>query len=62
MITLFLNGATYQIKEELKADGFRWNPNKKAWYKSYSENEPNYVKNLAEAFEATGDIWCEIVM
>lgn len=52
----------YHIKEELKADGYRWNPTIKAWYKRYNANETAYTKNLAEAFEADGSgIWCEVV-
>lgn len=50
MITLTLTGKTYGIKEELKADGFRWNPKAKAWVKSYDNSEKERVERLADAW------------
>ena len=59
-IILSLTGKTFEIKEQLKADGYRWNPENKAWSKSFADNEPEYVKNLAESFEADGKITATI--
>lgn len=65
MLELRLFGNTYEIKEELKASKFRWNAEKKCWYKRFDLNEKGigreYVKNLADAFEADGTIGCEII-
>ena len=64
MVVIYLSGNTYGIKEELKADGFRWSPDDKAWYKNFFLDEPNisveYVKNLAYAFETTDGVYAEI--
>ena len=35
LLILWLTGNTYPIKEELKADGFRWDSNSKAWAKTF---------------------------
>ena len=63
MLILYLSGNTYPIKEELKADGFRWEPESKAWAKRFwLEDEGvsfEYVKNLAFAFETNG-VYAEI--
>ena len=56
MITLTLTGKTYGIKEELKADGFRWNPKAKAWVKSYDNSEKERVERLADAWLDCGVI------
>ena len=54
MITLTLQGNTYGIKEELKASGFRWNPNTKAWYKDFEDSDKDRAERLAEAYIANG--------
>lgn len=64
MVVLYLSGNTYGIKESLKADGFRWSPDDKAWYKNFFLDEPNicleYVKNLACSFETIDGVYAEI--
>lgn len=54
MITLTLTGKTYGIKEELKADGFRWNAKAKAWAKDYDDSEQENVTRLADAWLDNG--------
>ena len=54
MITLTLTGNTFSIKEELKASGFRWNPNAKVWYKSFDDSELDRVDRLSRAYIANG--------
>lgn len=54
MIKLTLLGKTYGIKEELKAQGFRWDSTNKAWYKLFDENESDRVERLAEAYKDNG--------
>lgn len=39
MKKITLSGNTFSIKEELKAKGFRWNPQIKVWYKIVEEAE-----------------------
>ena len=39
MIRLTITGNTYHIKEQLKADGFRWNANNKSWGKLFNTQE-----------------------
>ena len=60
MIILYLYGETYEIKEELKSDGFKWDNCDRVWYKNFESNELEYVKNLAEAFETTDGVIAEI--
>lgn len=64
LIILYVHGETYQIKGELKADGFRWDSSDKVWYKNFYPAEKGigleYVKNLAVAMETTDGVWCEI--
>lgn len=60
MIVLRLYGNTYPIKNELKASKFRWDPNKKCWWKNFNNDEHDYVKNLAEAYENGSGIYAEI--
>ena len=61
---LYVCGDTYDIKEELKADGFKWDAQDKVWYKNFNLNEEGigveYVKHLAEAMETTDGVWCEV--
>lgn len=52
----------FEIKESLKADGYRWNPTIKAWYKRFNADESAYTKHLVESLEADGSsVWCEVV-
>lgn len=60
VIFLRLFGETYPIKEELKSDGFRWNPDSKCWYKRFSTREVEYARNLGEAFETTDGVWYDL--
>lgn len=64
LVILYLSGNTFPIKEELKADKFRWSQEDKCWYKNFFLDEPGisveYVKNLAEAFETTDGVYAEI--
>jgi len=39
MIRLTITGNTFNIKEQLKADGFRWNPNNKSWGKVFDTQD-----------------------
>ena len=54
MITLTLAGKTYSIKEELKAEGFRWNPTSKVWQKNFDDSESDRVERLANAYIDNG--------
>lgn len=64
MMVLRIYGNTFGIKEELKADKFRWDSYEKCWWKNFNLNEKGiseeYVKNLAEAFETEDGVTCEI--
>lgn len=64
LIIMYLSGNTYPIKEELKADGFRWDFDDKVWYKRFFLDEKGisreYVKNLATAFETTDGVQVEL--
>jgi len=64
LIILYVHGDTFDIKEELKADGFKWDADDRVWYKNFNPAEEGigyeYVKNLAEAMETTDGVWCEI--
>lgn len=64
LIQLVIEGNTYQIKEELKSDKFKWDSYDKCWWKNFNLNEKGiseeYVKNLAEAFETTDGVICRI--
>ncbi len=60
MITLRLTGNTFEIKDELKADGFKWNMKNKYWYKDYEDNERERIESLANAFEADG-VYGEVI-
>lgn len=55
-VCLLLEGNTYPIKEELKADGFKYDGQGKCWRKFFLESELNYVRRLAEAFETTDGV------
>lgn len=59
MIRMILRGKTFEIKEELKHDKFRWNPELKGWYKDFPDEDDKYVLNLSDAFEADGRIAVE---
>ena len=54
MLEIRLEGNTYSIKGELKEQGFRWNPQLKAWTKRFEDNENERVNRLANAYEANG--------
>ena len=54
MIRLTLTGNTYGIKNELKSQGFRWNPNDKVWFKDYDNSEQEIAQRLTIAYEANG--------
>ena len=58
MTELRLTGNTYGIKDELKADGFRWNPTAKAWAKTFEDKA--YATQLASAWESEG-VYGEVV-
>lgn len=53
MKQLILTGNTYSIRESLKKDGFRWNPTRKAWTRSFEDNDELLLK-LADAYEENG--------
>lgn len=48
-----LTGNTFSIKGELKECGFRWNANKRVWYKVIEDDEER-AYSLAEAYTANG--------
>lgn len=52
MVRLTLLGNTFSIKNELKAEGFKWNSFNKAWYKDFEQEER--AKALSTAYEANG--------
>lgn len=52
MYRLVLTGNTFSIKQELKAEGFRWNPNFRNWYKDFEAEDR--AKALSTAYEANG--------
>ena len=54
MVELRLSGNTFSIKEELKAEGFRWNADKRVWYKVFDENDSERAYALADAYVANG--------
>lgn len=60
MLELRLTGNTYGIKEELKADGFRWNGYIKAWCKAFDDADKGYAETLADAWESEG-VYGEVV-
>lgn len=60
MIVLRLFGNTYPIKDELRACKFRWDKEEGCWWKNYTNDEFEYVKNLAEAYENESGIEAEI--
>lgn len=64
LVIMYLTGSTYDIKEELKADGFRWDAFDKVWYKKFFLDREHisveYVRNLAEAFETTDGVIVEL--
>lgn len=46
MIILTISGKTYEVRETLKEDGFRWNPERKVWSKRFEDTDAEYVENL----------------
>lgn len=64
-LQLVITGNTYEIKELLKADKFKWDAYDKCWWKNFNLNEDGigeeYVKNLAEAFETTDGVNCRVL-
>jgi len=52
MYRLILTGNTFSIKQELKAEGFRWNSFNKSWYKDFEEEDRAVA--LSTAYEANG--------
>lgn len=52
MIRLTIAGNTYAIKEQLKADGFRWNASRKVWGKVF-DNQTD-ADTAAKGYENAG--------
>lgn len=52
MKKLTLSGNTFSIKEELKAEGFRWNPTNKTWSKNFEDE--TRANELRDAYESNG--------
>lgn len=48
-----LTGKTFGIKDELKAQGFKWNADKRVWYKVVEDDEDTAYA-LANAYEDKG--------
>lgn len=44
MIRLTVSGKTFNIKEELRQTGFRWNPQEKNWYQNFNESDTLALK------------------
>jgi len=44
---VWVTGKTFSLKEALKAAGFRWSANKKAWYWYAPENAPKNIRRGA---------------
>lgn len=47
---LSITGNTYNHKEQLKAIGYKWNPDEKCWYKNFDN-----VEELKMAYEGWND-------
>ena len=52
MTRLTLTGKTFGIKDELKAQGFKWNSYTKVWYKDF--DDADRAQALATAYESNG--------
>lgn len=46
MIKVFVTGKTYDIRNALKMQGFRWNATAKAWIKAFNDSEKQDVDDL----------------
>lgn len=57
---LTITGKTFEIKEQLKAEGYRWNLEAKGWSKAFADTDKDYVKLLAESLEADGTLTATI--
>lgn len=44
---VWIKGETYKIKEELKAMGYRWDPDARLWYKEWIEGDEE-IKRLCQ--------------
>lgn len=54
MVELRLTGNTFSIKEELKAEGFRWNADRRVWYKVFEDADEERAYTLANAYVDNG--------
>ena len=54
MLELRLTGNTFSIRGELKEQGFKWNSDKRVWYKTFDDDEDEHVYQLANAYEDNG--------
>jgi len=55
-ITAVAVGNTYQIKEELKKLGFRWDPAARQWFKGLSRVPPKERVSLVERMHRLGQV------
>jgi hypothetical protein len=52
-------GKTYDIKEELKSAGFRWDGNEKCWYTDYSEDNLQKAVDIVKKYDQKRDYEAE---
>lgn len=53
MKQLTVSGRTFDLRESLKNDGFRWNPERKAWTRNFADNDEK-LDILKNAYEENG--------
>ena len=54
MIRLILRGKTFEIKDELKALGFKWNAVERTWFKNFEDDDEQRAFDLKDAWESNG--------
>ena len=52
MIKVIVAGNTYSIRYALKEYGFRWNPNTKAWFKTFNDSDKEDAEALVKKVKA----------
>lgn len=59
MKRMMVMGRTFDIKDQLKNDGFRWNPEKKCWSKNFKDDDELLLK-LADYYDSMNGVSTEI--
>lgn len=57
MKRVIITGKTYQLRESLRKDGFRWNPDKKQWYQDFKDGDT--ISHILESYKGSG-IYTEV--